>query len=107
MVNPILPVIVGVIGAAITGLVAWSVAKRQRSGKIDTTEAETLWAEGQAMRHELREENFQLRTEVLALRAEITAWRVEAVALRVKVEALARQVESFGGTPMGNEVKTT
>lgn len=95
--NPILPLVFGLVGALAAAVGAWAVAKRQRSGKIDTTEAETLWAEGQAMRKELREENLALRAEILALRAEVTAWRVEAVALRAKVDLLSRQVEALGG----------
>lgn len=95
--SPLVPILLGLAGAVITAVGAYAVAKRQRSGKIVTTEAEVLWAEGQAMRKELREENLGLRAEVLALRAEVTAWRVEALALRSEVALLRRHVLEIAG----------
>ena len=89
--NPLVPVVLGVIGAAITGAVAYAVARRQRSGKIDTTEAETLWAEGQAMRRELRDEAETCRQEVLALRSEMVAVRAEASVMRQELVAIRQE----------------
>lgn len=86
--NPWIPVVLGVLGAALSALAAYAIAKRQRSGKIDTTEAETLWAEGQAMRQELRAETVTLREEVLALRTEAVAARNESSSLRVELATL-------------------
>ena len=104
--NPWVPIILGVIGALVSGYLAYAVARRQRSGKIDTTEAGTLWAEGQAMRHELREdlvalradaqtarlESSGLRAELVALRAESVTTRAEMVALREESAALRKEV---------------
>lgn len=90
-VNPLVPVILGVAGAAITGFVAYIVSKRQRSGRIDTTEAETLWAESQAMRTELRSEAENCRGEVVILREEMVAVRAEASVMRSELVALRQE----------------
>lgn len=90
-VNPAIPVILGVVGAGLSALAAYAIAKRQRSGKIDTTEAETLWAEGQSMRQELRAETIELRQEIVALRAEAVAARNESSSMRVELSALREE----------------
>lgn len=89
--NPLVPVILGVAGAVISGVVAYVVSKRQRSGRIDTTEAETLWAESQAMRKELRDEAENCRGEVLILRTEMVAVRTEASVMREELVALRQE----------------
>lgn len=50
-----------VIVAAISGLGAWAIAKRKTSGSPKTTEAETLWAQSEKMRLELRADLSDLR----------------------------------------------
>lgn len=89
--NPWIPVVLGVVGAALSALAAWAIAMRQRSGRIDTTEAETLWAEGQQMRQELRAETVVLREEVLALRSEAVAARNESSAMRLELATLREE----------------
>lgn len=89
--NPWIPVVLGVLGAALSALAAYAIAKRQRSGKIDTTEAETLWAEGQEMRRELRAETVVLRSEVLALRSEAVAARNESSSMRLELATLREE----------------
>lgn len=89
--NPAVPIILGVIGAAISGLVAYAVTLRQRSGRIATTEAETLWAESQGMRKELRDRAEILETEVLSLRAELAALRIEGAAMREEMVSLRQE----------------
>lgn len=89
--NPWVPVILGVVGAAFSALAAYAIAKRQRSGKIDSSEAETLWAEGQQMRQELRAETVTLREEVLALRSEAVAARNESSAMRLELATLREE----------------
>lgn len=89
--NPWVPIILGVVGAVISGAVAYTIAKRQRSGRIDTTEAETLWAESQAMRKELRDEAEICRAEVSTLRTEMVAIRTESAAMREELVALRQE----------------
>jgi chromosome segregation ATPase len=58
-----------VLASIITGLVTWSIAqrtssdtRRTTSGRIDTSDAATLWEEAQKLRTEYREEVSALRT---------------------------------------------
>lgn len=90
--NPLVPLILGLIGAVVSGLAAYFVAKRQRSGKIATTEAETLWAEGAVMRQELRDETVALRAEVVTMRTESVTMRSEAVAMRLESAAMREEM---------------
>lgn len=87
-------VVVGLLtlcGVVVTGAAAYAVATRRHSGKIGTTEAETLWAESQAMRKELRDEADICRREVAALREEMVAVRAEGVAMREELVALRQE----------------
>lgn len=63
---------VTVASAIVGGFVTWLVARRQRSGRVDTTEAHDLWAESQTMRQELRAEISTLRTRLNEVEAELT-----------------------------------
>lgn len=90
----VLPLIFTFLSALVGALVTWMVARRRSSGKINTTEAETLWLEGQSMRADLRAEIVSLRDEVSSLRVELSSLRAEASILRTEAdsarEALAR-----------------
>lgn len=71
--NALLGAVAVVAGAAITGLVAWLIARRNTSGEINTTQAETLWEESRTMRTELRAQVEGLTAVVTRLRAESDA----------------------------------
>lgn len=61
-----------VVAAAVTsGVAAWLVARRTTSGRIDTSEAATLWAEAQKLRDEYRTDREAYRVEVAALRKRV------------------------------------
>ena len=55
----------GGLVALISGVIAWLIARRTASGRVDTTEATTLWVEGTAMRVELRNEVSNLRAQLI------------------------------------------
>ena len=66
------------IGAVITGLVAWKAAKRQNttdehqhSGTIDTSEAASLWQEGASLRDNLTQQVVTLTSTVVGLRVQL------------------------------------
>jgi hypothetical protein len=59
----VLYAVISVFAAAIAAVGGYLSARRQRSGRISTTEAATLWAESDRMRHELRDEVIALRHE--------------------------------------------
>lgn len=89
--NPYIAALFALAGASSAAIAAWLVARRKASGRIETTEAATLWEESQAMRKELREEAVVLRQEVLAMREEAVAMRNETLVLRE--EAVAMRAE--------------
>lgn len=80
----------GIIAVAlISGLFTLLVARRTKSGKIDTSEAASLWVEGNAMRKELRDEVVFLKgelkdaiTAINNLNTEIRKSRAETAKLR-------------------------
>lgn len=86
--TPILIALIAALGTAVGVLVQWLIARRKSSGKVQTTEAETLWAEGKQMRVELREETLALRAEAVMLRKEAAILREEAAALRLEMSAV-------------------
>ena len=84
----------GILTAAITGLVAYLVARRTTSGTVKTSSAETLWAEADKLRQTYREESEKnrkesehLRNEVAGLRDEVQKLREEGAAQRAEAEA--------------------
>lgn len=105
-----------ILAAAVTGYVTWLVASRAKSGKIDTSEAATLWQEGTTMRKELRDEVTSLKTqltaaitaitdlnrEIKASRAETERSREETRKSRAETRRLMAQIEELHG-----EVKTS
>lgn len=105
-----------VIVATISGLVTWLVSRRTKSGKIDTSEAATLWDEGTKMRLELRNEVLSLKSqlaeaitaitelnhEIKASRAETERSREETRMSRAETRRLMNQIEDLHG-----EVKTS
>lgn len=123
--NPIVPIAIGVVGAILSGVVAYTLASGQRSGRVATTEAETLWSElrahtaditaevkllraeaittrqeAEAMRRELsasREESVRLRAETEVTRAEMAALRSESEALRGQVASLREELVADQG----------
>jgi len=90
-VDPWVPIVLGAIGAAVSGYVAWLVARRQRSGKIDTTEAADLWKEGKDMRDALIAQIVSLEAKIVALEAKIVALDAR---LEVALIALRREKDT-------------
>lgn len=58
---------IGALGTSLGGAIAWLIARRQTSGKIDTSDAATLWAASEELRKELREEVLMLRAQAVDL----------------------------------------
>lgn len=89
--------IVGLAGTLVTQAVIYLVARRSRSGRVETSEAASLWAESQAIRGELRTRVVALedRVEELTsanetLRGENHALRLELAELRGALDALRK-----------------
>lgn len=105
-----------IVVAIVSGMVTLMVAKRAKSGKIDTSEAAKLWDEGTTMRLELRKEVESLKSqlaeaitavtdlnrEIKFSRRETELAREEARKSREETKKLMEQIES-----VKDEVKTS
>jgi hypothetical protein len=59
------------VSTTLAAAIAYFVARRQHSGRIETTEAATLWAASEAMRHDLMARNTALEKKVDELLARV------------------------------------
>jgi len=99
--------VVPLIGIIVAPLLTYLVARRRSSGRIDTTEAATLWTEAEKLRKLYQDEAERLRkeltgvqeqlatlsAEITVLRKEIAIWQDKAAALQVQVEKLNKRLE--------------
>lgn len=90
----ILPPLGVIVGAVVTYL----AARRKTSGRVDTSDAATLWDEASKMRDAYREEAKLLREEIVALKVEIKLWMDEATGLRREVFELREELEGVRQT---------
>ena|SRR5690348_4274279 len=96
---PWLIAVLGLLGTALTVLGTIAVSRRQRSGRISTTEAAVLWEESSSIRQELRQELADerkarqvLEKEVALLRERTGEQEAEIKALRLENEDSHRQI---------------
>jgi predicted nuclease with TOPRIM domain len=75
--------------------VAWLIARRTSSGRVDTTEAATLWAESKQMRSELRDEITVLRAGLAEMQSELAALRTETAECRAESASLRKEIMSL------------
>lgn len=75
--SPVVPAVFGLLAAVFGPLAAYLVAKRQFSGKIETSDAKELWAESRAIREwssrrvtELEDRNSALERRIAHLEDE-------------------------------------
>jgi hypothetical protein len=61
----------GLLAAAVTGYVAWKVAKRKNSGSVDTSEAASLWKEGASLRDNLTQQVVTVTATAVGLRVQL------------------------------------
>lgn len=78
----------GALGAIAAALISYLTVRRQRSGHITTSEAETLWAESRAIREQQRSENEALRHELTAVNALREQEHQDVLALHERYGAL-------------------
>lgn len=84
--TPIYSALAVILAAIISGVVAWLIARRTTSGKIDTSEAAKLWDEGTVMRKELRDEVILLKQQLNDAIAAVTGLNREIKASRSETE---------------------
>lgn len=90
--STLLPILGGIIIATITGLVSWRIAKESSktehdkfSGTVETSNADTLWAQSLEMRNELRAQIEKCEQKCTVVETENKALRDEVSQLQNKV----------------------
>jgi predicted RNase H-like nuclease (RuvC/YqgF family) len=91
----IVPAIFTLAGIVVTALVTYFVAKRNTSGRVDTSDAKTLWEEATRLREAYKEEVSMLRTEGTNLRSEVNRLRAELEMLRATAQQLREDAEGW------------
>jgi hypothetical protein len=86
--------VLALTGTALTGLVTWLVAARAASGRVETTDAATLWEESRAIRVELRKEADTLRQRVDKLSEEVEECHADGIELRKRLVLVEAQLRS-------------
>lgn len=81
-----LPALLALAGAAVTALGAYIIAKHQRSGKVDTTDAADLWKEGKDLRDFLVARIESQEAEIVNLKVEVRECKDEVRALRTELK---------------------
>ena len=95
MSNGLWLAVVGMLGAAISPFLTYYITKRKSSGKISTTEADTLWAQAQELLTRYKQDIQDLRSEVAASRVEMEALRTELAELRREAAHWRQEAERF------------
>lgn len=90
--------LLALLGVVVTAAVSWFIARRAKSGKIETTEAKDLWVEANSMRHELRDQVKALQDEILALKTEGKSCRDEVTKLRAENDEWRQRVDKHEAT---------
>ena len=81
-----LPLLLALAGAAVTAVGAYVIAKHQRSGKVDTSDAAVLWQEGKDLRDFLVARIEAQSSEIAALKIEVRECKQEVSALRAELK---------------------
>ena len=83
--QPVLVALAAATGAVVTGLCGYVVVRRTASGKVETSDAKTLWDAAEAIRKELRD-------ELVMVRARLAGLEVEHAACKDRIADLESQV---------------
>ena len=79
----ILPGIAAVITAAISGFISYQIAKRQHSGRIETSAASDLWVESRAIRETLRTQVDKLTLDLANSHSERLQFKTELESMKI------------------------
>lgn len=88
--SPVLIGVLGLLGAVVTGGFGYLIARRNTSGRVNTTDAAKLWDESNAMRQELRDEVVALRGKVDNFEGQVAVLNTLNAELRGKHEECQR-----------------
>lgn len=98
--NPVITVLAGSIGAAtVTAGGAWALARRQQSGTVTTSSADSLWSAYDKVMVRVEADNTTLRAEVRELREDNGKLRERVAVLErdnERIPDLEREVGRLG-----------
>lgn len=80
------PALLTLAGVAVTAIGAYVIAKHQRSGKVDTTDAAVLWQEGKDLRDFLVARIEAQSAEIAQLKIEVRDLKLEVLGLRAELK---------------------
>ena len=89
--NQVFVAVLALAGVVVTAFGGYIIAKHQRSGKVDTTDAADLWQEGKDLREFLKNRIIALESEVKELKFEVRELKLEIAGLRAE---LRKQIKS-------------
>jgi hypothetical protein len=87
--NSALPIMAGVVIAALGALATYLVARREHSGKVATSNAADLWGASQTLL-------VDQRAEIVSLRTDNTTYRSENDRLRTENDRLRKEISRLG-----------
>lgn len=90
-----IPVVVAFIAALATLAGTLYATRKQRSGEIRTTEAETLWAAAEQLREDYRNELASVRAELATVRVEVTRLQGEVATWMEKASRLQQEAATW------------
>jgi hypothetical protein len=90
-VNQVFVAVLTLAGVAVTAFGGYIIAKHQRSGKVDTTDAADLWQEGKDLRDFLKERIRACEAEVKDLKFEVRELKLEMAGLRAELRKQTNQ----------------
>lgn len=93
----------GVAGSLAIGMATYLVARRQTSGRVETTDAVALWKSAEEIRGELRDDVVHLREDVHRLRGEAIILRSENQRLAFQVRELEEELVRLRGRVHGDD----
>ena len=79
------PGILAILTAAISGLVAYQIAKRQHSGRIETSAAADLWNESRSIREVLKQQVSELTKDLEQSHVERLQFKTELEQLKLSL----------------------
>jgi len=93
--EPIITVVVGLVGTVSVALITYLSTRRTTSGNLEASKAEDLWASMRGELERYQAEATALRTEAGLARAEVTKLREEAAEFRSSVALAHLQLEDL------------
>jgi len=89
----IVAVVASLLGVVVTAAGGYLIARRKTSGTIDTTEAETLWAQSNALLDRYKADLESTRATVVSLEAKVVALQSVIQTLEGKALEVARKLD--------------